>query len=188
MNEGYILKIKLKHIRPPIWRRIWVPGWLNLEEFHEVIQASMGWLNCHLHRFEADGKAYSIQDDAFPDDSIDESQVALKDVLKQEGHKIRYIYDFGDYWDHEILYEKKESKNSLYPYVLKGKKACPPEDCMGEPGYYRLLDILEKEENEKELSEEEQKILEWLGEDYHPDNWDITEANAALKQIKLSRH
>ncbi|HKL22776.1 MAG TPA: hypothetical protein VJ904_13295 [Tichowtungia sp.] len=46
------LKISLKFIRPPIWRRGGLPDNYTLGNLHEVIQISMGWHNGHMHRFE----------------------------------------------------------------------------------------------------------------------------------------
>lgn len=52
MSESiYHLRIALRHSKPPIWRRVAVPGSITLGELHEVIQIAMGWMNCHLHHF-----------------------------------------------------------------------------------------------------------------------------------------
>ena len=45
-------KITLKHTKPPIWRRILVPGDLTFWDLHVAIQDAMGWCDCHLHQFE----------------------------------------------------------------------------------------------------------------------------------------
>ena len=54
------------------------------------------------------------------------------------------MYDFGDYWEHEILVEKilPLEKGTHYPVCVTGKRACPPEDCGGATGYEELLEIL----------------------------------------------
>jgi len=123
MKKGYRVKITLKHIRPPIWRRVWIPEDLNLHQFHNVIQRSMGWYNCHLHSFTVEGREYGMPDNDFPDDTIDDRGVPLKTVIKREGQKIRYLYDFGDSWEHEILFEKQENSEDGTPTVLKEKRA-----------------------------------------------------------------
>ena len=37
------LKVTLRGIRPPVWRRLLVPGRITLGGLHHVIQAAMGW-------------------------------------------------------------------------------------------------------------------------------------------------
>ncbi|MCU1657553.1 MAG: plasmid pRiA4b family protein, partial [Pseudonocardiales bacterium] len=46
------LKIQIATIRPPVWRRVLVPGEIDLGELHAVIQTAFGWTNSHLHQFE----------------------------------------------------------------------------------------------------------------------------------------
>ena len=42
----YQLKITLKEIEPPIWRRVLVSGNVSIKTIHKVIQIAMGWSNC----------------------------------------------------------------------------------------------------------------------------------------------
>ncbi len=37
------LKVTLRDIKPPVWRRLVLPGTMTLVELHEAIQAAMGW-------------------------------------------------------------------------------------------------------------------------------------------------
>ncbi len=54
--------------------------------------------------------------------------------------KIIYTYDFGDDWCHEIVLEKilPAENKTKYPICIGGKRACPPEDCGGFPGYLEI--------------------------------------------------
>lgn len=52
MLRAYQLKITLEGVKPEIWRRVVVPGNLNFERLHGVIQDAMGWEWCHLHEFD----------------------------------------------------------------------------------------------------------------------------------------
>ena len=54
-HTAYQLKIALRGSKPPIWRRILVPGDITLDVLHNVIQIAMGWTNSHLHSFEIAG-------------------------------------------------------------------------------------------------------------------------------------
>ena len=51
--------------------------------------------------------------------------------------RFAYLYDMGDYWEHEVRIEKflECSSKKTYPVCTGGSRACPPEDCGGPPGY-----------------------------------------------------
>lgn len=40
---------------PRVWRQLLVPASIRLDRLHSVIQAVMGWENCHMHAFTIDG-------------------------------------------------------------------------------------------------------------------------------------
>jgi hypothetical protein len=181
----YQLKITLKHIHPPIWRRIQVKADVNLQLLHYIIQEAMGWTNSHLHQFVVDGEFYSEQhDDDWEMDTKDSSTVKLNSILSSKDDKISYEYDFGDGWEHEILLEKilSSDKKYIYPVCLTGKRACPPEDCGGIGGYEDLIETLS---NPKDP--EHQEMCNWLGldkgSDFDLEEFDLEEINAGLKKF-----
>ncbi len=55
-----------------------------------------------------------------------------------------YEYDFGDGWEHEILFEgcPEKEPGKQYPMCLEGERACPPEDVGGISGFYDFLEAL----------------------------------------------
>ncbi len=57
-NLVYQLKITLKGVRPPIWRRIQVKSDITLHALHRTIQTVMGWEDEHLHDFNIKGVLY----------------------------------------------------------------------------------------------------------------------------------
>lgn len=177
VSQVHQLKITLKGIRPPIWRRIQVPSTTTLAQLHLLLQGVMGWSNYHLHEFIIDGEHYG---EASPDDyepTQPEARVVLGKMFPEAGWKFRYWYDFGDDWTHDILVEKilPADPAQIYPQCLTGKRACPPEDCGGPYGYQELLEIL------KDPSDpEHQERLEWLGGDFDPEAFDLDEVNRFL--------
>ncbi|RRH90214.1 plasmid pRiA4b ORF-3 family protein [Mesorhizobium tamadayense] len=46
------LKMTQRGVKPPVWRRLVMPGTMTLGDLHEAIQAAMGWHDCHLHAFD----------------------------------------------------------------------------------------------------------------------------------------
>jgi len=180
-NENiYQLKITLKRIKPPIWRRIQVPGSITLYKLHEVLQVVMGWHDCHLYQFTINGTYYGEPDDEFLVEVKNARRKKIKDMVKQERKKFIYEYDFGDGWEHEIVVEKvlPPEPGKRYPVCLKGKRACPPEDCGGPWGYASLLDILQNPDHP-----EYKDMREWVG-DFDPAHFDLEEVNSELKSIK----
>ena len=101
----YQLKVTLKDIKPPVWRRLLVPD-CSLAKLHEVIQVAMGWENYHLYDFEVGGEHYTDPRGMADLDMEDASRVKLGQVAPEGKAKFRYTYDFGDNWQHEVLVEK----------------------------------------------------------------------------------
>ena len=179
----YQLKITLKGCRPPIWRRVQVRGDSTLERLHWVIQLSMGWTNSHLHSFRIRGVEYGVPMPELGFDEMglrDEQPVKLSKVISGEKFKFSYLYDFGDSWDHDILVEKvlEADPETDYPICIKGKRACPPEDCGGVWGYGNFLDVIQDPDHP-----EHEEMLEWIGGFFDPEDAALDEANEQLKQI-----
>lgn len=173
LREIYQIKVSLKGIRPPIWRRFLVLSNIKLDEFHDVLQCVMGWTDSHLHAFVTKDSIYSLPEpDA--DYAKDETKVKLCSLLRLPGDKLRYDYDFGDNWEHDVLLEKilPFTPQQALPYCLKGKRACPPEDCGGIWGYPAMLEIIINPEHE-----EYQDLIDWLPEGFDPEFFDAQEIN-----------
>lgn len=54
----YQLKITLKDVHLPVWRRIQVPADMKLGKLHRVLQDTMGWTDSHLHAFRIGGDSW----------------------------------------------------------------------------------------------------------------------------------
>ncbi len=59
----YELHVELEDIKPPIWRRILVPGSIKLPALHDLLQLVMGWSDSHLHSFEIGKKTFTVAHD-----------------------------------------------------------------------------------------------------------------------------
>lgn len=186
----YKLKVKLLNIKkPPVWRDILVSSEITFETLHEIIQIAMGWDSYHLHQFivgdRRRGTYIGAEVGMGFEDMLDESSIGINQCLKNVKDKFWYEYDFGDGWEHEVtLLEILEvTDEQPIPFVIKGKGACPPEDCGGAWGYEELKEVIK---NPK--AEEYEQMMEWLGGDFDPMYFDIEEANASLaNEIMLSQ-
>ncbi|MEX2165357.1 MAG: plasmid pRiA4b ORF-3 family protein [Sulfuricaulis sp.] len=178
----YQIKITLKHIRPPVWRRIQVPADTRLGRLHRILQTTMGWYDMHLHAFRVGHETYGVPDpDPLFDTEMKNERNVRLDRIAAEGDKLIYEYDFGDGWEHELLVEQvlPAGKSKYYPICLAGKRTCPPEDCGGPPGYERLLEVLNDPKHE-----EYEEMREWIGGDYDPEAFDLDEINSLLKRVR----
>ena len=126
------LKVRLLGLSPMIWRRVLVPESVTLRELHGILQVGMGWDGIHLYYFDIHAVHYgSFELDAeSPDVALSRFRFRAKD-------RFAYLYDMGDYWEHEVRIEQFLDRNSkkTYPVCTGGSGACPPEDCGGPPGY-----------------------------------------------------
>jgi hypothetical protein len=177
-SEVYQFKITLKDTKPPIWRRIQVAD-CTLDQLHEHIQTAMGWTNSHLHHFR-------INDQLYGDPMLlagnfeDSTATKLSDILPRgdEEFRFEYEYDFGDGWDHEVLYERrlKSKRDVQYPLCLGGERACPPEDVGGVWGYVDFLEAVADPENDQH-----EEMLEWAGGSFDPEAFDAVDATMRMK-------
>lgn len=179
----YQFKITLVDTHPVIWRRIQTAD-CTLHTLHYHIQAVMGWSNSHLHHFVIGKRLYGVQD--FEDGGMsggyvfDSSAVMLSSLLPAPGKRatFSYTYDFGDNWEHEILFEGclKADSGVKYPLCLEGERAGPPEDCGGPPIFEHILEVLEKPRHK-----EHAEVAEAYGS-FDPEKFDPK--RATLRMVK----
>ena len=178
-TKVYQLKITLKNIKPPIWRRLLVPD-CTLDDLHEMIQVAMGWDNYHLYAFSIAGQEFTRPDmDDGELNMADATATWLTDVIGHEKQKFKYEYDFGDSWDHEILVEAigEAEAGQQYPVCVTGKRACPPEDVGGAWGYVEFCQAMADPKHKRH-----KEFVEWCGE-RDPEAFDPEEVNAMLRGI-----
>ncbi|MEY4135295.1 MAG: plasmid pRiA4b ORF-3 family protein [Saprospiraceae bacterium] len=184
MNKSITFKIKLDYIKPAIWRVFKVNETEDLFSLHQIIQVVMGWENAHLFEFTCQNRRIGlIHDDDEPwgvDEEVEDSEsVTLKDLDLKINDKLMYVYDFGDDWIHQLQVLEISTEELDKPVCLKGERSCPPEDCGGPHGYMHLLSVL-KNPNSPEYAE----IIEWIGDDFDPELFDLAETNELLEEFE----
>jgi hypothetical protein len=178
------LKITLDEIKPRIWRQIEVPLGIRLDELHLVIQEAMGWENAHLYEFRAGGSSWGIADEElgvdYGDGPLPAKRATLGELVGGAGKKtFKYLYDFGDGWEHSIRVERliAADPDSRYPRLLAAKRGCPPEDCGGPWGYTDYLEAITDPNHENH-----DEMIEWRGPGFDPED-----ANEAGIRKRLDR-
>lgn len=112
------LKVTLDDVEPKVLRRIEVPIDIKLDRLHLTFQAALGWTNSHLYEIRTREARWGLPDPSWPDGPLDARKVRLYDVLEDAGTKtLRYLYDFGDGWEHTIEIERvaDPEPNVVYP-------------------------------------------------------------------------
>jgi hypothetical protein len=160
------LKITLNDVEPAVTRRIEVPLAIRLDRLHLALQAAMGWTNSHLYEIRARDVGWGLPDPDFGDGPLDARKARLTDVLEDTGAKtIRYLYDFGDGWEHAIKIERitNADPSAPYPRLIEASGRCPPEDVGGPWGYAELLEAVADPKHERYA-----ECMEWVGEAFDP--------------------
>ena len=159
----HTIKVSLRYMKPPVWRRLQVPSNTSLAQLHHIIQAAMGWCDC----------------------LFDFQEMARRTLARmQVGQRFAYWYDFGDDWWHDITVEAvgRADPALTYPRCVTGRRTCPPEDCGGPWGFDVLMGVLGDEKHP-----EHEMYRDWreqIGEvDYDPARFDLNEINEALTHL-----
>lgn len=171
----YDLHVSIRHIDPPIWRRVIVWGWTPLDSLHLIIQELFGWQNYHLYRFEIQGVGYEAPS---PDsEAASSTDVALKELGMVEGDVLNYVYDFGDDWELEIrvLGTPPIDHDTSYPHCVEGARAGPPDDSGGPHRYVEALTILTNPAH-PEFGE----LASWFDKSFDPEVFDMRATNRIL--------
>jgi len=192
-KQLYQLKIKLRDISPPIWRRVLVSNHIYFTDLHDIIQMYFSWQGYHLHEFYfqhpyisnvklyiegiIEGGVASEIEDYYHFKADD---LRLCDIFSSSQRRVYYVYDFGDNWVHLILLEK------IFPYkemsdkaiCVGGKRTAPPEDCGGPWGYQEFVDIVQNP-NHPEYKE----MIEWIGGEFDP--LEVTEIDTKMSPRKI---
>ena len=171
-SQVYRFRIQLDGIAPPIWRTIEVPETYTFWDLHVAVQDAMGWQDYHLHEFQMRGPREGGEvivglpnDDDWDDrDSRLGWETKIIDYFTLDNRTARYLYDFGDDWEHTIELEAilPSARAETYPRCVDGSRACPPEDCGGVGGYDEIC------------SDGDEELREYYA-DFDPDEFDAAE-------------
>ena len=113
-----------------------------------------------------------------------ETSAKLSDVLPAVGSKLRWDYDFGDGWEHDVVCEAitRRAASDLCPAVVDGENACPPDDCGGPWGYGNFV---EARADPKHPDHEQRS--EWFDGPFDPAHFDLAAHDGAVRRAMPSR-
>lgn len=185
-KHEFHIRIKLNNAPVNIWRELVVPSNITLELLAFVLIDAMGWKHEHLYQFR--GKTNVLYMNAHEINEHRNSfwgfvshveyrnseKTSLEMVLQPRGERMKFEYDFGDSWEHDLWVKgARDYAPNEEPIIklLKAHGECPPEDCGGVWGYAELLELNKK----KRKSAEDKDRLEWydIPKDYDPEDCDL---------------
>jgi len=86
-----------------------------------------------------------LPDPDFDEGPLNARKARLIDALEDAGVRtIKYLYDFGDGWEHTVKVERitDAAPGTAYPVLINAVGRCPPEDVGGSWGYAEFLDAI----------------------------------------------
>src|SRR3972149_4358279 len=174
----YEFRVELIGTDPPVLRIVQVPHRATLHRLHDVLQLAMGWTNSHLYLFHVGGKVYGEPSPEWESEVQDSTRTTLEEIVFEEDTPFLYEYYLGDSWMHEITLQRTlEAEGKESPRCTGGARACPPEDCGGPSGYEYFLEAISDPDHE-----EHDVMLEWVGGDFDPEDFDAGLVDSALSR------
>ena len=161
-----------------IWREITVPDSYSLQQLHRCIQLVFGWLDYHLFEFQINGRKFEALDAEAEGERAD--LVRLRDLRLASHTSFLYLYDMGDYWEHDVEVRHSEVESSVgepdvCAYLVGGARAAPPEDVGGPAGYQQtLVNVADRKHPDTA------DLIAWLGPGFDPELFDLRAGNHAL--------
>lgn len=186
MKQEFHIRIKLNNAPVNIWRELVVPSNITLEMLAYVLIDAMGWKHEHLYQYIAknnvcylNSRELKERDSSFfaflsRVEYKNSEKVTLEKVLQPKGERLKFEYDYGDSWTHDLWVKGARDYTKDEEPVIKLLKAhgeCPPEDCGGVWGYANLLELNKK----KRKTAEDKERLEWydIPKDFDPEVCDL---------------
>lgn len=186
MNQEFHIRVKLNNAPVNIWRELVVPSNITLEMLAYVLIDAMGWRHEHLYQYHGkNGVCYlNSRELKHRNDSFfafmsrvrykNSEKTSLEQVLQPKGERLKFEYDFGDSWIHDLWVKgARDYAPNEKPIIklLKAHGECPPEDCGGVWGYAELLELNKK----KRKTAEDKEQLEWydIPNDFDPESCDL---------------
>jgi hypothetical protein len=173
------LKVTLEDVGPKVKRTLWVPLDIRLDHLHSALQAALGWDNDHLYMFRVGQTTWGEADPDWGGEDLPSNKTSLIELLKDTGVRtFKYMYDFGDGWEHNIRIGKfaKAADGQIYPQLTSIEGRCPPEDIGGPPGYAYFLEVMADKDHP-----EYEELMEIHGEPFDPSDVEADEIPERIK-------
>ena len=182
------MRLDLHGAKPPVWRRLELPGDLTLPRVHDVIQAAMGWSDSHLHRFRTGNdhrSPYFVThfDLDEGEDGVLEDDVRLDQLVApratSSGTSTTSV-TAGTTCSRSRRCSTSHRRRCAAPAVGWPAR---PRTAVGIGGYEELAAWVRSGYDDAllpDVFDDAAHARDWLPLDWHPDHFDVEETNAAL--------
>ncbi|MBC7290406.1 MAG: plasmid pRiA4b ORF-3 family protein [Actinotalea sp.] len=166
-DATYRVHIQLLRVRPPLWRRVEVPGSMTLDRLRLVVDTVMGWpgaggefvvggstrdpwstpvrpLDVLAAEIARDRRTWSSLGfsaadlEVVEDDLLVEEQLTVRDVLPRDRSTLQYAY--GIAWEHRLRVERITPGGAPpRPRCLAGRRAAPAQYLVNGWNYTEVL-------------------------------------------------
>ncbi len=188
MNEPVVrIRIELEGTDPLVWRSVDVPVSSSLMALHDIIQVTMRWKDAHLFEFVVGDRVYgepNAEDAAWGRKLFFAKNIRLKSLIERGIDHFRYVYDFGDNWQHRVTIEglRQGEAETDYPAFVGGARRSPPEDVGGISGFEEFLEAVSDPRHE-----DHDRMLTWCGGPYDLEDIEEHGIRVILEQFAVRR-
>ncbi len=126
-----------------------------------------------------------MPDPDWGDGPLDAHKTRLLDVIEDTRAKtLKYLYDFGDGWEHTVKVERTTDAmpGLIYPCLIDATGRCPPEDVGGPWGYAEFLAAIGDPKHESHA-----EMGQWVGAPFDPSTIDSDEHAKAVEELAEAR-
>lgn len=195
------MKLTLTDAILPIYRVIHVPSHINFDQLHNIFQIATGFSNNYLYEFSFKEDNISITNDEAGCEESEYAKTAIgKDHMEQLGLEIpnvsmfkskeisiaplfkkysqfKYIYDFADYWEHDVEVLSIKETAETHAKVTEYNGDFPPENFGGIQSLNEMLYVLKNP-----VLPEYDDMKKWC-EELGYRVFDVNEANTQLEKL-----
>jgi hypothetical protein len=174
VKESLQLKVTLRGIDPPVWRRLVVASDIGLFDLHMAIQVAFGWQMEPDRWFLVGQERYGFLTES--ESILCDEEYTLAETLGDEEVFV-YVYRLDERWEHEIQVESRVTypASQDHPICTGGERACPPEGIGGRAKYQELLQAADNPDDPRHGEFEES-----LGYPFDPRGFDSNMVNRKL--------
>ncbi len=177
-------KVVLNNTKPEVWRRLQILEAASLRSLHYAIQDVFWWKGYHSYFFKINNDEYS--DPEFDTECVgwlDDSKIKVG-TIANTFPEFEFIYDFGDWWSHKIVFEKfvDADEKEKYPVCLAGENSAPPEDCGGPHGFQEFKEAVKNRKHERH-----QELMEWFAETNFNCEFTVDKFDLDLTNFRIGR-